>query len=138
MLKVEWEEGGKVKQTNFRRELLTNLQTEFENDLKNDEEFKKLAKAAEEAATPEDRKLLKDNLEETVARARERSVSNISFIGELFKLSMLSETIIHKCILRLLKSTSDEEHLEFFAKLITVTGKDLDHLSARVSVYFKS
>lgn len=45
---------------------------------------------------------------------------------------MLSETIMHECILRLLKSSSDEESLECFARLITSTGKDLDHSEAKV------
>lgn len=40
---------------------------------------------------------------------------------------MLSETIMHECIMRLLKSTTDEKSLECFAVLITETGKDLDH-----------
>ena len=61
-----------------------------------------------------------------MTRMRKRSLGNIRFIGELFKLKMLSETIMHECITRLLKSTSDEESLECFARLITTTGKDLD------------
>ena len=68
-----------------------------------------------------------------VTRARKRSLGNIRFIGELFKLQMLSETIMHECIVRLLKSTSDEESLECFARLITTTGKDLDQEKAKVS-----
>lgn len=71
-------------------------------------------------------------LETTMSRMRKRSLGNIRFIGELFKLKMLSETIMHECITRLLRSSSDEEALECFGKLITTTGKDLDTPKARV------
>ena len=40
---------------------------------------------------------------------------------------------MHECIVRLLRSASDEECLECFARLITTTGKDLDHPQAKVS-----
>jgi hypothetical protein len=63
---------------------------------------------------------------------RRRSLGNIRFIGELFKLKMLSETIMHECVVRLLRSSSDEESLECFAGLITTTGKDLDKPEAKV------
>ena len=45
---------------------------------------------------------------------------------------MLSESIMHECIVRLLRSTSDEEALECFSRLITTTGKELDHPQAKV------
>ena len=45
---------------------------------------------------------------------------------------MLSETIIHECITKLLKSMSDEESLECCAILITEVGRDLDHPEAKV------
>ena len=78
--------------------------------------------------------LLKEELSVTMTHMRKRSLGNIRFIGELFKLKMLSETIMHECITRLLKSSSDEEALECFGKLIMTTGKDLDHTEAKVGV----
>ena len=45
---------------------------------------------------------------------------------------MLSETIMHECVVRLLRSPVDDESLECFARLITRTGKDLDHPQAKV------
>ena len=39
---------------------------------------------------------------------------------------------MHECIVRLLKSSSDEESLECFAGLITTTGKDLEIPEAKV------
>ena len=79
------------------------------------------------------RQELEADLETTMSRMRKRSLGNIRFIGELFKLKMLSETIMHECITRLLRSSSDEEALECFGKLITTTGKDLDTPKAKVS-----
>ena len=45
---------------------------------------------------------------------------------------MLSESIMHDCIVRLLRSSSDEESIECFCKLIVTTGKDLDHPKGKV------
>ena len=39
---------------------------------------------------------------------------------------------MHECIRRLLQSTTDEEALECFVKLIFVVGKDLDHERGQV------
>lgn len=76
-------------------------------------------------------------LSSTMTRMRKRSLGNIRFIGELFNLKMLSETIMHECITRLLRSTSDEEALECFGKLIVTTGKDLDIPPAKVRTQLK-
>ena len=40
---------------------------------------------------------------------------------------------MHECMIRLLKSSSDEESLECFSGLITTTGRDLDIPEAKVS-----
>ena len=82
----------------------------------------------------EKRKLLTGEMTIAMTRMRKRSLGNIRFIGELFKLQMLSETILHECITRLLKSSSDEESLECFSRLISTTGKDLDKQQAKVGV----
>ena len=49
--------------------------------------------------------------EEKEMRARRRSLGNIRFIGELYKLKMLTARIMHECVKKLLKTT-DEESLE--------------------------
>ncbi len=82
----------------------------------------------------EKRAALKVVMESTLTKTRKRSLGNIRFIGELFKLQMLSETIMHECITHLLKSSSDEESLECFSRLITTTGKDLDRELAKVDL----
>ena len=54
------------------------------------------------------------------------------FIGELFKLKMLTEGIMHDCIRRLLRAR-DEESLECLCRLLTTIGCDLDKDRSRVS-----
>ena len=79
-----------------------------------------------------EKKEMKAQLEVWQTKARSRSLGNIRFIGELFKLKMLSEDIIHECIYCLLRSGSDEESLECFCRLITTAGKELDNEQAKV------
>jgi len=55
------------------------------------------------------------------------------FIGELFKLKMLTEGIMHDCIRRLLRA-EDEESLECLCRLLTTIGCDLDKDRSRVSM----
>ena len=65
-------------------------------------------------------------------KAHRQSRANVLFIGELFLVKMLSETILHESIVRLLSSSSDGEALECAAVLMTFTGKRLDHPQAKV------
>ena len=83
----------------------------------------------------EKKKQLEDELIVRDGKNRKRSLGNMHFLGELFKLKMLSEIIMHECVVRLLRSSSDEESLECFAGLITTTGKDLDKPEAKVGVH---
>ena len=49
---------------------------------------------------------------------------------------MISEKIMHECILKLLRNNkpeSLEDHLECLCKLLTTIGKDLDHQDAKVT-----
>ena len=57
----------------------------------------------------------------------------------LLSYQMLSEGIMHECLIRLLRFASDEESLECFCVLITVTGKLLDRSEAkrRIDQYFQ-
>lgn len=82
---------------------------------------------------PEEKTRLHDELEEAKDKARRRSIGNIKFIGELFKLKMLTEAIMHDCVVKLLKH-HDEESLECLCRLLTTIGKDLDFEKAKVKV----
>ncbi|KAL4667141.1 hypothetical protein H8959_005830 [Pygathrix nigripes] len=122
---------------NFRKLLLNRCQKEFEKDKADDDVFEKKQKELEAAIAPEERTRLHDELEEAKDKARRRSIGNIKFIGELFKLKMLTEAIMHDCVVKLLKN-HDEESLECLCRLLTTIGKDLDFEKAkpRMDQYF--
>ncbi|XP_062987929.1 eukaryotic translation initiation factor 4 gamma 1 isoform X1 [Elgaria multicarinata webbii] len=121
---------------NFRKVLLNRCQKEFEKDKDDDEIFEKKQKEMDEAG-PEERARLKEELDDARDKARRRSLGNIKFIGELFKLKMLTEAIMHDCVVKLLKN-HDEESLECLCRLLTTIGKDLDFEKAkpRMDQYF--
>ena len=55
------------------------------------------------------------------------------FIGELFKLKMLTENIMHDCVFKLLR-TKDPENLECLCRLLTTIGKELETDKAKVCI----
>lgn len=122
---------------NFRKLLLNRCQKEFEKDQDDDEIFEKKQKELDAAKEDEERDRLKVELEEARDKARRRSLGNIKFIGELFKLKMLTEAIMHDCVVKLLKN-HDEESLECLCRLLSTIGKDLDFEKAkpRMDQYF--
>lgn len=79
----------------------------------------------------EEKQRLIDELKDAKDQARRRSLGNIRFIGELFKLKMLTEVIMHDCIVKLLKN-HDDESLECLCRLLSTIGKDLDFEKAKV------
>uniref|UniRef100_A0A3Q1ALL0 Eukaryotic translation initiation factor 4 gamma 1 n=1 Tax=Amphiprion ocellaris TaxID=80972 RepID=A0A3Q1ALL0_AMPOC len=117
----------------FRKLLLNRCQKEFEKDKDDDEIFEKKQKELE----AEEKQRLIEELEDAKDKARRRSLGNIKFIGELFKLKMLTEVIMHDCIVKLLKN-HDEESLECLCRLLSTIGKDLDFEKAkpRMDQYF--
>ncbi|KAK3531246.1 hypothetical protein QTP70_015221 [Hemibagrus guttatus] len=98
---------------NFRRLLLKRCQKEFERDKDDDEKQKELDAATEE------------EVQQRLNAARHRSLGNIKFIGELFKLKLMKEQVMHVCIVKLLKD-QDEESLECLCRLLSTIGKNLD------------
>ncbi|KAI5726572.1 hypothetical protein M8J76_005002 [Diaphorina citri] len=116
---------GKRPSVNFKNLLLNKCQKEFEknefeerkNDIKLDE--------IEAEQDPEKKKELRLMFEEEERLIRKRSVGNCRFIGELYKLNMLTTKIMHHCISELLKKT-EEEPLERACKLLSTIGKDLE------------
>lgn len=121
----------------FRNLLLNRCQREFEKDKSNDEDMERRKKEIE-SAPEEDKKRLIAEMNQKEFCDRRRSLGNIKFIGELFKLKMLTDKIMHDCIIRLLKA-SDAESLECLVKLLTTIGKELDIVKnkARMDHYFQ-
>lgn len=109
----------------FRNLLITRCQHEFEGNKLPEIDAEKRSEGIRNCADPEKKKELQANVEEEERRIRMKSVGNIRFIGELFKLNMLTVTIMLRCINHLL-SNEEEESLECLCKLLTTIGKDLE------------
>ncbi|GIY97931.1 eukaryotic translation initiation factor 4 gamma 3 [Caerostris extrusa] len=84
---------GSMSHVNFRKLLVTKCLKEFEVD-------QTVSSSKKEAKVEID--------EEEEKKIRYRQLGNIRFIGELFKLSMLIEPIMHECIKKLLIQGDDE------------------------------
>ncbi|XP_069700452.1 eukaryotic translation initiation factor 4 gamma 3-like isoform X2 [Periplaneta americana] len=120
---------------NFRKLLVNRCQMEFEKNSESELNRGAKQKEIEQTTDPEKKKELQLNFEEEERRIRMKSVGNIRFIGELFKLGMLTTNIMQRCIKHLL-SEGDEESLECLCKLLTTIGKDLESKNQDLSQYF--
>ncbi|KAF4563218.1 hypothetical protein EYR40_007074 [Pleurotus pulmonarius] len=73
-------------------------------------------------------------------KAKRQGLGLIKFIGELFKLQMLTERIMHECVKKLLGNVDnpEEEEIESLCKLLSTVGQLLDTPKARahMDVYF--
>ncbi|XP_030762180.1 eukaryotic translation initiation factor 4 gamma 2 [Sitophilus oryzae] len=70
----------------------------------------------------------RDEREERRQTAKRKMLGNIKFIGELGKLEILSENILHKCIKELLVRRGDDpsEDLECLCQIMRTCGRILD------------
>ncbi|XP_061609638.1 eukaryotic translation initiation factor 4 gamma 2-like isoform X3 [Phyllopteryx taeniolatus] len=115
----------KKQNTTFRRLLISKLQDEFENRARNVELFDK-----------HDCPLTSEE-EEQRAVAKIKMLGNIKFIGELGKLHLIHESILHKCIKTLLEKKKRVqikdmgEDLECLCQIMKTVGPKLDHAKAR-------
>ncbi|XP_022249627.1 eukaryotic translation initiation factor 4 gamma 3-like isoform X2 [Limulus polyphemus] len=109
----------------FSKLLLTKCQQEFEKDINDEINKEGRLKQIEEAETAEKKNQLQEELDEEEAKAKRRSLGNIRFVGELFKLGMLTTPIMHTCIKKLL-GQGDEDSLECLCRLLTTIGKELE------------
>ncbi|KAJ7986084.1 hypothetical protein DPEC_G00347130 [Dallia pectoralis] len=111
--------------TTFRRLLISKLQDEFENRARNVEIYDK----HDNPLTAEE--------EEQHAIAKFKMLGNIKFIGELGKLDLIHESILHKCIKTLLEKKKRVqlkdmgEDLECLCQIMRTVGPRLDHEKAR-------
>ncbi|KAJ3890071.1 armadillo-type protein [Lentinula edodes] len=129
----------------FRKYLLDRCQEDFERGW-----FNKEATAAAAATKVIEEQALKaantTKGEEEVAlysdeyyaaqKAKRQGLGLIKFIGELFKLQMLTERIMHECVKKLLGNVENPE--ESLCKLLITVGRILDTPKARahMNVYF--
>lgn len=106
---------------NFRAVLLTRVQREFESSTKTKMEQQNEDESEHTNA-------------DAIKRVKQRYLGNIRFLGELFKLKMLTVNIIHDCIFKLLRS-KDPDYLECVCCLLTIVGKHLDTPKAKPRLY---
>ncbi|XP_047543830.1 eukaryotic translation initiation factor 4 gamma 3-like isoform X9 [Vanessa atalanta] len=109
---------------NFRALIISKCQNQFITN-KVDENILKLEKDLAECTDSAKKKELHLLLEEENRRVRMRSVGNVRFIGELYKLKMLTAKIMVYCMTYLIEKL-EEEKLECLCKLLTTIGEQVE------------
>ncbi|KAI1001404.1 Eukaryotic translation initiation factor 4 gamma [Podosphaera aphanis] len=109
----------------FRKYLLNRCQVEFERGWKMDLPEKPEGERGEEKT--EEAVMLSDEYY-IAAAAKRRGLGLVQFIGELYKLGMLTERIMHECVKKLVDYTGipDEAEIESLTKLLKTIGFNLD------------
>ncbi|OJA15320.1 hypothetical protein AZE42_12803 [Rhizopogon vesiculosus] len=96
-------------------------------------------KAANEKKGTEEAELYSDEYY-AAQKAKRQGLGLIKFIGELFKLQMLTERIMHECVKKLLGNVEnpEEEEIESLCQLLKTVGQLVDTPKARahMDVYF--
>ena len=131
----------------FRKYLLNRCQEDFERGwaAKDAAASAAAAKASEDAAVKKaaeasgEVELYSDEYY-AAQKAKRQGLGLIQFIGELYKLQMLTERIMHECIKKLLGNVDnpEEEEIESLCRLLATVGKLLDNPKARahMDIYF--
>ena len=75
-----------------------------------------------------------------VQKAKRQGLGLIQLIGELYKVQMLTERIMHECVKKFLGNVENpgEEEIESLCRLLATAGKLLDNPKARahMDIYF--
>lgn len=122
----------KQEDISFKKKLLVHCQSEFEriaNDDKGDVRLRNIENCADAEKRLE--------LEDEDRKFRRRSVGTVRFIGELFKIEILTPKIMHTCILLLLNQKEQEESLECLCKLMTTVGEPMESRNEDLEIYIK-
>ncbi|RMZ71462.1 eukaryotic translation initiation factor subunit eIF-4F [Pyrenophora seminiperda CCB06] len=117
----------------FRKYLLNRCQEEFERGWEVN-----LPDAPEDG---KEAKLLSDEYY-IAAAAKRKGLGLIQFIGELYKLGMLTLRIMHECVLKLLdfEGLPDEAAIESLVKLLRTVGQTMEGAEAgpkMINMYFE-
>lgn len=104
----------------FRKYLLNRCQEEFERGWQVDLPQPKEGESKEAALMSDEYYI--------AAAAKRRGLGLVQFIGELYKLGMLTERIMHECVRKLLdfNGIPDEAEIESLSKLLRTIGGNLD------------
>ncbi len=113
----------------FKKTLITKCQNEFEKHVVNEQTIAdKLAPFLAKVNETDDldkKCEYQANLAEEEGKLRRRSVGTVRFIGELYKIGMLTSKIMIGCIKTLIDKDS-EDKLECSCKLLTTVGAKLE------------
>jgi translation initiation factor 4G len=132
----------------FRKYLLNRCQEDFERGWLAKEAAAAMAaskvggdKAGEAAGQVSGEPALYSEEYYAAAKAKRRGLGLVRFMGELFKLQMLTVRIMHECTRKLLSNVvnPEEEEIESLCKLLTTVGHSLDNAKARnhMDIYFE-
>ena len=104
----------------FRKYLLTRCQVEFERGWKANLPEKPEGESEEAVMLSEEYYI--------AAAAKRRGLGLVRFIGELYKLTMLTERIMHECVKKLVdyEGIPDEAEVESLTSLLKTIGANLD------------
>ena len=104
----------------FRKYLLNRCQEEFERGWKMNLPDKPEGESKEEVMLSDEYYI--------AAAAKRRGLGLVRFIGELYKLGMLTERIMHECVKKLVdyEGIPDEAEVESLTSLLKTIGQNLD------------
>lgn len=118
-----------TQQALFKKSLITKCQHEFQLHVDADSTMAvKLAPFQQRINECTDIELRAEyvaNLEEEERKLRRRSVGTVRFIGELFKIDMLTANIMIWCVTTMLTKQT-EDKLECLCKLLTTVGQKME------------
>ncbi|XP_034486497.1 eukaryotic translation initiation factor 4 gamma 3 isoform X2 [Drosophila innubila] len=119
------ESGTKLNLQHFRNALLDKTEREFTQNVSQhtakEKKLQPIVDKIKKCQDPNEKAELAAILEEEERKIRRRSGGTVRFIGELFKISMLTGKIVYSCIDTLLNPHS-EDMLECLCKLLTTVG----------------
>ncbi|KAG5666407.1 hypothetical protein PVAND_014436 [Polypedilum vanderplanki] len=126
-----------AKKNTLKVRLITQCQKEFERNKEDTIKFREIEEKLRENESETDnekREETKAALEEEHYKLRQRANGTVKFIGELFKIDMLTSKIMRTCIEMLLYNEPTEEKVERVCKLLTTIGGKMEANEGRQSL----
>ena len=124
-----------MNRLHVKRLLVARCQQEFEKSFKELETFANNDQASDGLLNYQEELTDKDGVKANNNLSQERALGIVIFCGELYKLNILTKTIMYDCIGRMLQNAisikakvqTSEIWLGFVCKLLTNIGKELDN-----------